>query len=127
MSRRLFGILKKCYSGVVVKDYEGIRSNLLDMLEDLDERLSKITDDVKHVDEPVSQDFAEQATEMENNEVLDSLGNITRDEMDKVKGAIARIDSGEYGLCVVCGEPIGQERLDILLFSDKCIKCAQTE
>ena len=110
-----------------MKDYEGIRSNLLDMLEDLDERLSKITEDVKHVDAPVSQDFAEQATEMENNEVLDSLGNITRDEMVKVKGAIARIDSGEYGLCVVCGEPIGRERLEILLFSDKCIKCAQKE
>lgn len=110
-----------------MKDYEGIRSNLLDMLEDLDERLSKITEDVKHVDEPVSHDFAEQATEMENNEVLDSLGNITRGEMDKVKGAIARIDSGEYGVCVVCGEPIGQERLEILLFSDKCIKCAQAE
>ena len=110
-----------------MKDYEGIRSSLLDMLEDLDDRLSKITDDVKHVDEPVSQDFSEQATEMENNEVLDSLGNITRDEMEKVKGAIARIDSGEYGLCVVCGKPIGQERLEILLFSDKCIKCAQAE
>ncbi len=110
-----------------MKKYDDIRSNLLDMLEDLDGRLSKITEDVKHVDEPVSQDFAEQATEMENNEVLDSLGNITRDEMNKVKDAIARIDSGEYGLCVVCGEPIGQKRLEILPFSDKCIKCAQAD
>jgi DnaK suppressor protein len=110
-----------------VKKYEDIRSNLLEMLEDLNGRLSKITEDVKHVDEPVSQDFAEQATEMENKEVLDSLGNITRDEMNKVKEAISRIDSGHYGLCVVCGEPIGKKRLEILPFSDKCIKCAQEE
>ena len=31
------------------------------MLEELDDRLGKITDDVKHVDHPLEQDFSEQA------------------------------------------------------------------
>ena len=110
-----------------MEELDDVRENLIDMLEDLDERLGKITADVRHVNEPLSKDFAEQATEMENNEVLDSLGNAARDEMVKVRQAIQRIDNGEYGICVVCGEVIAKERLKALPFSDKCIKCAQTD
>ena len=108
-----------------MKENEEIRENLIEMLEDLEVRLQKITDDVKHADEPISKDFAEQATETENDEVLDKLGNTARSVMEMVKRAIARIDKGEYGHCVVCGEPIRKERLKALPYSDKCIKCAE--
>lgn len=110
-----------------MKDFEAVRNQLLAMLEDLDERLGKITEDVRHIDESPAKDFAEQATEMENNEVIDSLGNLTREERAEVQQAIARIDRGEYGFCMVCGEPIKQERLSALPFANKCIKCAQQE
>lgn len=110
-----------------MKEYEQVRANLLDMLEELDERLQKITDDVKHTDNPLSKDFAEQATETENDQVLDSLGNQAREEISQVKRALQRIDQGEYGICVVCGEPIRPERLEALPFSDKCIRCAEKE
>ena len=108
-----------------MKEFEEIRDNLLDMLEELDERLEKITDDVKHVREPPEKDFAEQATEMENNEVLDYLGNATRAEIDQIKNAISRIDQGRYGRCSICGQTIDKERLEALPFSSKCIKCAE--
>ena len=101
-----------------------IRGNLLEMLEELDDRLAKITDDVKHVDEPLAKDFAEQATQSENDEVLDYLGNATRTEIEKVKQAISRLDSGNYGICEVCGEPIGKERLKAIPYACMCIKCA---
>jgi DnaK suppressor protein len=104
--------------------YDEIRGNLLEMLEELDDRLAKITDDVKHTDEPLAKDFAEQATQTENDEVLDYLGNATRTEIEKIKLAIARIDSGDYGICEVCGEPISNERLKVLPYACMCIKCA---
>jgi DnaK suppressor protein len=107
-----------------MKEYEEIRRNLIEMLEDLDERLAKITNHVKHADEPLEKDFAEQVTQQEDDEVQDYLGNVTRAEIEKVKQAIARIDSGEYGICVVCGEPINKERLKALPYSTMCIKCA---
>ena len=107
-----------------MKEYDEVRDNLITMLEELDDRLAKITDDVKHLEEPLAKDFAEQATESENNEVLDSLGNATRSEILKVRQAITRIDAGDYGFCVVCGEPIRPERLKALPYTDKCIKCA---
>ncbi len=104
-----------------MKEYEAIRHNLIEMLEDLDDRLAKITHDVK---EPLDQDFEEQATQAENDEVLDSLGNAARTEIALVKQAIARIDKGQYGLCQLCGKPISKERLKAVPYSSMCIKCA---
>jgi division protein CdvB (Snf7/Vps24/ESCRT-III family) len=56
-----------------MKDYQEVRNQLINMLEELDERLDKITDDIKHVDKPLEQDFSEQAVESENDQVLDAL------------------------------------------------------
>ncbi|TAN67015.1 MAG: TraR/DksA family transcriptional regulator [Methylobacter sp.] len=104
-----------------MKEYEEVRHSLIDMLEDLDDRLAKITHDVK---EPLDKDFEEQALQAENDEVLDSLGNAARTEIEMVKQAIDRIDKGQYGLCQVCGQPISKERLKAVPYSSLCIKCA---
>ncbi len=107
-----------------MQEYEQVRNQLLHMLEDLDDRLEKITSDLKHSDGPISQDFEEQAIESENNEVMDAIGNRTRDKIETIKQAIVRMDRGEYGICKVCGETIGVERLAAVPFASMCIKCA---
>jgi RNA polymerase-binding protein DksA len=108
----------------IVRDYADVKKKLLEMLEELDERVAKITDHVKHVDEPIEKDFAEQATQAENNEVMDYLGNAAQMEIIQIKQALTRIDSGNYGLCEVCGEGIREERLQAMPYASMCIKCA---
>lgn len=105
-------------------NYDEVRQNLISMLEELDERLTTITNDVRHTDEVVERDFEEMATQNENNEVQDFLGNSARVEIAAIKQAIARIDSGDYDVCQTCGEPINPERLKAVPFSIQCIKCA---
>ena len=107
-----------------MKEYEEVRSNLIAMLEELNLRLARITNNVKHSEMPSEKDFAEQATQNENNEVMDYLGNSARTEIEMIKQAITRIDHGQYGICQVCGEPISRERLEALPYSNMCIKCA---
>ncbi|MGR8941909.1 MAG: TraR/DksA family transcriptional regulator [Gammaproteobacteria bacterium] len=110
-----------------MSDYEEIRSNLLDMLEELNDRLNKITEDVKHAEEPLAKDFEEQAVQAENHEVQDFLGNRARTEIAQIKDAITRIDTGRYGICQSCGEPISEARLKALPYSNLCIKCASQQ
>jgi RNA polymerase-binding protein DksA len=109
---------------MMMSDFEEVKLLLCEMLEELDERLAKITEDVRHTDEPMEKDFSEQATQNENNEVQDYLGNSARTEIAMIKQAISRIDSGEYGACQVCGEPINIERLKVIPYSNMCVKCA---
>lgn len=114
----------KVKSRSIMKEYEEIRQRLCVMLEELGLRLAGIAATVKHSDEPLEKDFAEQATQNENDEVLDYLGNAAISEIAQIKQAIARIDNGKYGICEVCAEPIGKERLEVLPYSTMCIRCA---
>ena len=107
-----------------MKEYDEVRNALCEMLEELNIRLDRITNNVRHSDVPLEKDFAEQATQNANDEVMDYLGNSARTEIDLIKQAIARIDNGSYGICEVCDEPISKERLAAVPYSNRCIKCA---
>jgi DnaK suppressor protein len=111
-------------SNNIMKEYEEVRSQLIIMLEELNLRLTRITNDIKHSDVPLEKDFAEQATQNENDEVMDYLGNSAQTEIEMIKRAIALIDNGQYGICQVCDEPISKDRLKALPYSNLCIKCA---
>ena len=107
-----------------MKEYDKVRDVLNTLLEELNSRLDSITHDVRHDQNPLEHDFAEQATQNENNEVIDQLGNSARAEIEQIKLAISNIDSGRYGICEQCAEPISKERLAAVPFTSQCIKCA---
>ncbi|MDH3400063.1 MAG: TraR/DksA C4-type zinc finger protein [Chromatiales bacterium] len=106
--------------------YQHIRENLLARRAELMSRLERITSDVRHEEEPLSADFAEQATERENEEVMDALGSQARQELQLISGALRRIEADEFGECAECGELIAEQRLEALPFAETCITCAAT-
>jgi RNA polymerase-binding protein DksA len=56
-----------------------------------------------------------------------SIENNVRDLMGKIDRALARMDSGTYGICSRCGKPIEKARLKALPYADLCIKDAQAQ
>lgn len=44
----------------------------------------------------------------------------------KIDAALARVDSGDYGLCESCGNPIHLKRLDFDPAASLCIECAES-
>jgi RNA polymerase-binding transcription factor DksA len=55
---------------------------------------------------------------------LSLVGN-TRDLIDKVEHALARIDAGRFGRCEACGDAIEAERLDALPYATLCLADAR--
>jgi len=45
--------------------------------------------------------------------------------LDQLDAALARVAAGTYGVCVECGHPITQDRLDARPAADTCIDCAR--
>lgn len=41
--------------------------------------------------------------------------------LEKIEGALERMDAGTYGTCVVCGRPIDDERLQAVPYATLCI------
>ena len=55
---------------------------------------------------------------------LSLVGN-TRDLIDKVEHALARIEAGRFGRCEACGGAIEAERLDALPYTTLCLADAR--
>ncbi|MFZ0486490.1 MAG: TraR/DksA family transcriptional regulator [Arenicellales bacterium] len=98
---------------------------LINRRDELERRLSEISRDVRHEDNPLSGDWEEQAVQREHDEVTDALGNEARRELEQIKQALARIDSGDYEYCAECGVKIGQPRLELLPYTNLCVACAE--
>jgi RNA polymerase-binding transcription factor DksA len=90
-------------------------------LAELDARLHRIDRDL---DETPDADFEDRATERENDEVLEELGTSGMEEARQIRAALDRIEQGTYGRCANCGEPISEERLDVLPHAAVCRTCA---
>lgn len=89
---------------------------------ELSKRINAISSDFK---KGRSQDFAEQATETENDQVLDGIRHEANMELQQVNAAITRLQNGNYGVCRNCEKSISAERLKALPYIQTCINCAQ--
>lgn len=106
-----------------MQDLEHFKLKLELLREKLTRRIDAIDTDIRH--EGMSADWAEQASERENDEVLESLGNASALELIRIKKALDRIQSGDYFFCSECGDEIPAERLELLPFTTHCVNCAE--
>ena len=106
-------------------DYVEINTRLRERLVLLERRYDQILEGVRHSDGPIDPDFEEQAVECANDEVLDSLDEVTRLEIESIYATIGRIERGEFGICKDCGEPIPAARLEVLPQTEFCVGCAE--
>ena len=106
-----------------MKNLEYFKKMLIALKDDDTQRVNAIDKDIRH--EELSSNWTEQATERENDEVLESLGNAAEQELIMIDSALKRIDSGDYFSCSICGEDIPPARLELLPFTTHCVNCAE--
>lgn len=57
----------------------------------------------------------------------DMVATLHRDSVERllqdIRGAIARVDDGSYGLCTGCGDGIPEARLELRPWATTCTKC----
>jgi RNA polymerase-binding protein DksA len=55
---------------------------------------------------------------------IGALVRAVRASLAEVDAAVERLDAGTYGVCEVCGAPIGEGRLEARPVARTCIRCA---
>lgn len=108
-------------------DYEQIHSLLATRRDELLLRVTKLKREVHNRDEPYPADFAEQAVELENLDVLFELDREGREELARVNKAIMRLENDEYNICMHCNNEINPERLEAIPYTELCIHCAEAQ
>jgi RNA polymerase-binding transcription factor DksA len=70
--------------------------------------------------------FSDEVDEIQENERRE-IGFATRellvDRVNRLAAALDRLNSGEYGICIECEEPIAPARLRVLPEVQTCVSC----
>ena len=106
-------------------NYAEYESRLHKLRDEMTLRINAIDKDIHHREQPVEKDFAEQATQLENDEVLNALGHEAKTIVQQIDKALLSIKEDVYGVCNKCGEPIAEARLTAVPYVTLCIDCAE--
>ncbi len=101
-------------------DIAHFERRLLDRRNDLNQRLGRIEADLEATPD---QDLEDQAINVENDEVLEEMGQVGLDELRAIDAALARIQAGTFGTCAKCGQPISEARLEAVPHAALCEEC----
>lgn len=101
--------------------YDNLKQQLEARLADLLARAEVIEDDLRH---PLDADSSEQAVDLADDEALEGVDEVLREEIRQLRMALLRIENGTYGACAICGDEIARERLEAQPVATRCIKCA---
>jgi len=92
----------------LLHDLAQLRGELVDPGRDSGERLGAGSDD---------------SVETLTNEFDEGMEDDIQSSLDEVDEALKRITDGTYGICIDCGQPIPDKRLEALPASARCIEC----
>ena len=101
-----------------------VRLELEQLQAHLVSRLAAVQRDLQRESMALSADSAERAIEIENDEALECVGEVTAADLVQVRHALQRYDAGLYGHCEHCGEAIGAARLHVQPAATQCALCA---
>jgi RNA polymerase-binding protein DksA len=69
----------------------------------------------------------EEATEAAELETRLELEKRVKGQLAAVEHALYKFEQGTYGLCDICGKPIGPERLEALPQANLCLDCKASQ
>ncbi|WP_324827905.1 TraR/DksA family transcriptional regulator [Qipengyuania zhejiangensis] len=102
-------------------EYDDLAQQLRDRLAALLDRTDVIEDDLRN---PLDPDFSEQAVDLADDEALEGVDAVLRNEIGQIRLALLRIENGTYGTCSQCGKQIARKRLEARPIATRCIDCA---
>ena len=105
-----------------MREHDSLRVQLETRLGLITGRIDRIERDLRRTPD---RDWTEQAILQENDEVLEGLDERERAEAVTIRQTLRRIESGDYGRCARCREPIDRRRLAAMPTADTCIDCAR--
>lgn len=100
------------------------RRQLETRLAELEGRLARLERDLA---EPADPDSSDRAIQQEDDAGLEAESAVVSSDIASVRRALQRIETGTYGDCVRCGQPIAEGRLAARPEAALCITCAEAE
>ena len=105
-------------------DLQDARQSLEQMLRELDSATITLegegagdSSELSHID----QHPADTASGLQDADEQNALLDHSADQRAQVEAALARIEDGSYGVCIDCGQPIPDARLEVRPEAARCV------
>jgi DnaK suppressor protein len=105
------------------KKMRGYRDRLLERRESLFSQVTEAEMSSRERDLEATQDPADMAANAYTKELLISMSANDRGLLALIDEALHRIETGGFGECVNCGEPVQEKRLEAVPWARYCLKC----
>ena len=107
------------------KEMEKYRRLLDDKKSSLSAEIAKTRSAEEETTEESTQDIADKAVSSYTREFLYSLTDGERNTLLHIDNALARIDEGNYGLCLNCSQLMTEKRLNAVPWAPYCLDCQE--
>ena len=101
------------------QDLARLRNQLLKTRKEILDRVRRLETDLESLQETQSE-MEEEAQKLELSRLYGRLGNQEREEIEAIELALNKIESGKYGRCEECGDPIPLKRLQAIPWARLC-------
>jgi len=115
--------LRGAYERMDKRRVKTYRDKLLARRESLFSQVTEAEMSSRERDLEATQDPADMAANAYTKELLISMSANDRKLLQLIDEALERVERGEYGECVNCGEPLAEKRLDAVPWARYCLKC----
>lgn len=105
------------------RDLKKIKDELLHRKWELEEKLTSLSKE--QLSDGQVQDPGDQALTSTMEALRMSLQDAEVDEYRRIVSALGKINEGLYGLCIDCGNPISEKRLQLFPDTTRCLACQE--
>jgi RNA polymerase-binding transcription factor len=104
-----------------------LRADVKRLNAELDDVAGDLADLMRDAGESAGSDQADVGSATFERDQEMTIVNNARDMLEQSEHALARIADGTYGVCEMCGNPIGKNRLMVFPRATMCLTCKQRE
>lgn len=102
---------------------EAMKKNLLQRRSEMVGTLTNQSHD--KVSDGQVQDSGDEALSLSMEKLQNTLQQSEMDEIRLIDSALERIACGEYGICMDCGNPLPEKRLETFPYAARCVACQE--
>ena len=106
-------------------DINSLKSELIAKAERIKANIGKARNEIELMRNQSPTDEGDYAVLINDSSIEDTLIGKQLQELKEIELALDKISQGNYGICEMCEEPIGIDRLKVKPFAKFCISCRE--
>jgi len=112
---------------MVPEEVEAYKRLLRAKEQELIQAIARVEVDGRQTSDVDTQDPIDKANGSFAKEYFFQQSDADRAILGLVQGALSRVAAGEFGMCVACGQPLEQKRLEAVPWARHCIRCQKLQ